>query len=365
MSAATLRSSQRNRGFESNVILDSKENGRSRILVIQLQGHLFFGNVAQLNHHMNKILSRKQNAAHPYIVIVDFSLVLGIDSSAAQAVVKLKKLMIQTYHVKLCIFVPGSSDGFPCQYNLSSELDDNHIYISSEQPNLHNVLYTNASNEETGFLMYSLHNRENFKYEGSQVCQTLDLGLALAENALIYRQNPDLLLDNFTIRSNETSKPFLNEDEEHAAALFHLGNIYSKVNVSEEDIQLLFSFFEREVYSKDDILWRQGSTGTCAKLLLSGKLIAMLEDEAGTYETVQEGRMVGELGLVAGMNRMNSLFCLSEQCICYSISTDSFDELTLTNPRLARVMDLICIEYLADRVQHVSNRIFETRCLPI
>lgn len=364
MSAATLRSSQRNRGFEANAILDSYENGRSRILVIQLQGHLFFGNVAQLNRSMNDLLSSKRASLKPSIVIVDFSLVLGIDSSAAQAVVKLKKIMIEKYNIKLCIFVPGSSDGFPCEYNLSSEIDDQHIYISTEKPLLDKVLYTNASNEETGFLMYSLHNQEDFKYEGSQVCQTLDLGLALAENALVAWHDPSLL-DNFMSSTNDMSKTDLSEDEERSSALFYLGKIYSRKDVSENDIELLFSFFEREIYCEDDILWRQGSSSDCAKLLVNGKLIAMLENEAGTYETVQVGRMVGELGLVTGMKRMNSLYCLSDKCVCYSISRKSFDELTDTYPKLARIMDLICIEYLADRVQHVSNRIFETRCLPI
>lgn len=325
---------------------------------------IYTGNVSQLNKSMNEILSPNRPSLSPLIVVVDFSLVLGIDSSAAQAVVKLKKVMIDTYKIKLCVFVPGSSGGFPCEYNLSSELDDSHIYMSPEKPFLDKVFYTDSSNEETGFLMHSLHNRAGFKYEGSHVCQTLDFALTLSENALVAWQNP-ALLDNFIMATNDISDIEMTEEEERATALFYLGKIYSRVDVSDDEIELLFSFFQREMFKKDEILWRQGSTSDCAKLLVRGKLIAMLENEAGTYETVQCGRMVGELGLVAGMNRMNSLYSFSDQCILYSISRDSFDELTRTHPKLARIMDLICIEYLADRVQHVSNRIFETRCLPI
>ena len=43
MTAATLRSSEWNRCPHSFEILDSSESGRIKILVIQLQGHLFFG----------------------------------------------------------------------------------------------------------------------------------------------------------------------------------------------------------------------------------------------------------------------------------------------------------------------------------
>ena len=365
MSAATLRSSQRNRGFEANTILDSVENGRSRILVVQLQGHLFFGNVSQLNKSFNKILSpSKPGSIEPLIVIVDFSLVLGIDSSAAQAIVKLKKLMMTTFDAKLCIFVPGSSDGFPCEYELSNELDDNEIFTLVDKPFFRENVYTDTSNEETAYLMKSLNNSTSFKYEGSQVCQTLDFALALSENALIAWHNPELL-QNIIASSNEMARTNLSQEDEKVMALFYLAKICSRSDVSQDDVKLLFSFFKREVFKKDELIWRQGTPSDCAKLLVSGKLIAKLENEAGTYETVQVGRMCGELGLIAGMNRMNSLYCMSDQAILFSISKESFNELTEVNAKLARIMDLICIDYLAERVQHVSNRIFETRCLPI
>lgn len=48
MSASTLRSNKWNRPSEANAILDDRHHGRSRILIIQLQGHIFFGIVPQL-----------------------------------------------------------------------------------------------------------------------------------------------------------------------------------------------------------------------------------------------------------------------------------------------------------------------------
>jgi SulP family sulfate permease len=93
--------------------------------------------------------------------------------------------------------------------------------------------------------------------------------------------------------------------------------------------------------------------------------VANLENEAGTNETVQVGRMVGELGLVQGSARMSSVRCLSDEVVVYRLSREAFEYLIQNNPSSARLMDLICITYLANRVQHVSNRIFETRCLPI
>ena len=88
MTAATLRSLKMNRNHRANEILEERDLGRSRILVIQLgQGHLFFGNMAQLNESISEYLVLRHGSEEqpPWIIILEFSLVLGIDSSAAQA----------------------------------------------------------------------------------------------------------------------------------------------------------------------------------------------------------------------------------------------------------------------------------------
>ena len=59
----------------------------------------------------------------PIVVIIDFTLVVGMDSSAAHAVAKLKKIIHRLFHVEVSMFVTGSDrGGFPCEYALSEEL---------------------------------------------------------------------------------------------------------------------------------------------------------------------------------------------------------------------------------------------------
>ena len=82
--ATTFRSSAWGRSPEANYILDNKHTGRARILVVQLQGHLFFGNVAPLTNSIKQTLNAKKGTdEEPLIVILDFTLVVGLDSSAA------------------------------------------------------------------------------------------------------------------------------------------------------------------------------------------------------------------------------------------------------------------------------------------
>jgi SulP family sulfate permease len=94
ISAATLRSSAWNRSAEASKILDDKLRGRSRILVVSLQGHLFFGNVADLTDSLKGTLRTLQcSDESPFILLLDFTLVVGMDSSAAHAIAKLKDVI--------------------------------------------------------------------------------------------------------------------------------------------------------------------------------------------------------------------------------------------------------------------------------
>jgi SulP family sulfate permease len=364
MTAVTFRSSKRNRNHQCNIVLDDPDFGRSRILVVQLQGHLFFGNMAQLNKSIDAILSEKRNTSvEPLVVIMDFSLVLGIDSSAAQAISKMKKMMRRKFQIQLCVFATGSRDGFPCDYDLSSELvnEMSSSLLDESKKIQHSTSYINFFNEETALLAKGqIPACKLGHYHGSHVSQSLDTALIIAENALIYKQDPSLLEIDINITEDED----LPVEKEREVGLKYLCDICpGEAHI--EDIEILFSKFERQVYRKGEMLWLQASPSDCAMLLVRGELVANLENEAGTREIVQVGRMVGELGLVEGSARMSSVRCLSDEVVTYRLGREAFEELTENNPSSARLVDLICITYLAHRVQHVSNRIFETQCLPI
>lgn len=372
MPATTLRSSVRTREHKAQDILNSSGSGRNRILVVQLQGHLFFGNMAHFNTKMHELVSINQNEdrLRPVVIIVDCSLVLSIDSSAAQAIVKLKDTLLKKYQVELCVFVTGSDDGFPTEFSLSKQLCSKDVEVPRRV--LEDI------EEDTTLLMQTLFSEEDFKrrneYRGSHVCSSLDDALIFAEDSLIARQDASLLVDldksglsnrllsQFSEGGDVAPISFLEQERE--LALLYLARL-CPIEMKEGDADYLFSLFKREVYKSGDFVWKQYAPSTSLKLLLTGMLISELENEAGTTETISKGNLIGETGLVNDIPRMSSVRCLSEEAVVYSLSRDSFVFLIEQNPRIARYIDVITIAYLTHRVQHVSNRIFETRCLPI
>jgi hypothetical protein len=99
---------------------------------------------------------------HHAQIIIDFTLVLGIDSSAAQAIIKLRNYL-SNHGIMLTIFVPGSSEGFPCEINLTEELNS---------PPIRNM-ETHGFNDNDQRLLARL--------TGSRVCDDLDTALVCAE----------------------------------------------------------------------------------------------------------------------------------------------------------------------------------------
>mmetsp|Transcript_9252 Transcript_9252/g.13524 ORF Transcript_9252/g.13524 Transcript_9252/m.13524 type:complete len:308 (-) Transcript_9252:751-1674(-) len=307
---------------------------------------------------------------------MDFSLILGMDSSAAQAITKLKSNLHKKFNVDVCVFVAGSRDGFPCQYDLSKELASGEEASDDEDDIDEKSKLRSADHAEDGgivdeatALLAKRRPKNKLKDNNipeNYVCEDLDSALIIAEDVLVAMENPDLLDEsrytNHSSKQGSTHEQF-SLLEEKEMTLRYLHNLCPQS--TEGDIKEIFSYFRREVYSKNDIIWAQGSPGDCSKLLLQGNLLSLLENEAGTTEGISKGNLIGEFGLVQGTNRMSTVKCVSDQAVLYSLSRDAWEQLTTEKPRVAQIMYTIVIQYLAHRVQHVSNRIFETRCVPI
>lgn len=309
----------------------------------------FHSNISLFSDGLKEIIRSNPEDKRPYIIIIDFTLVMGIDSSAAQAIVKLRDSLTNQFGVKLSIFVPGSDKGFPCEINLSKELNS-HIHNDDKAP------MRSGSHVNDQRLLARL--------TGSQVCDDLDSALVYAEDSLIAMVNPSLLYENIkqTFLGNE-NKQITNIDDEKSYAVELL--LRKCPGEEKQLVETFFSYFCREVYHKGDILWRQGAESNSAKLLVSGGLIASLENEAGTTEDISLGSIIGESGLVEHFNRNSTVHVLENDTVLYSLNRESWEALKEKDAKCAHLLFSIVIRYLTLRVQHCSNRIFETRCLPV
>jgi len=371
MSASTLRSSAWNRSMEASNLLDDKRCGRSRILVIQLQGHLFFGNVTAVTDFLKKKLKKLQGTdEQPYLLILDFSLVVGMDSSAAHAIAKLKDVFHRFYSVEVTIFVTGRHrEGFPCAYALSEALttEDAHVSIDFNDVKVSSPAPASAPRGTISVTPGSKSMRASAtlrKFAKNHVFNSLDEALMLAEDILIAREKPKLLAKVPSLEFHDIDDLTLEEEKLLAARYFENLTPDGKRFENTQAISTLLSKATREEYSEGDVLWQQGDESDSAKLLVRGKLVATVKG-ADVSEDVARGNVLGELGLIEGVRRFSTVKVTSNKAVLYSINRSAWEEIAQKKPEAARILDRIAIRYLAHRVNHVSNRIVETRCLPV
>lgn len=218
--------------------------------------------------------------------------------------------MHSRFNVSATIFVAGR-DGFPCEYALSEALSKQDVDEGND-------------GEELEQLTGSLASIGHPSYRRNTICTNLDEALILAEDVLIAKQNPTLLQRDLEVRQ---PTGYLSLDEERRLAAQQLAFLFPRSDKVTNAATLLFSFFVREEYTANCAIWRQGDESTCAKLVVRGELIAYCENSANTSvaaERVPVGNLVGELGLVQGGDRLNTLECVSEKAVLYSLSLDSW-----------------------------------------
>lgn len=355
---------------------------------------IFFGNVVSLTESIKGMLKeKKDNLDDAWIVILDFTLVNGIDSSAAQSISKLKAVMHQKFNVSLAIFVTGSTDGFPCCYDLSHDITANSstlIAASSHEDSYHEsketsyLLHPSASSNLEGddhaMKMQQVRIPSSVtemgrsympKIPADKICVDLDEALIFAEDALIGLQDHTLLShdqenDRFHcihMKGQSQENWTMSSQEEEDMTYRYMSSLCH----GETDIVVkkLLSLFKRNIWKKNQILWKQSSQSKSLHLVVNGLFLSELEEEAGTTEVVHPGAIFGELGLISGVDRLSTVRVLSNEAITMTLERDVWERDVKSDIDLSRCLYMISINYMSHRLQHVSNRIFETRCLPI
>lgn len=318
----------------------------------------------------------------PIVVIVDFTLVVGMDSSAAHAIAKIKKIIHRLFQVEVSIFVTGSGrGGFPCEYALSEALAPEaankvaaagHDYneLAESQRVKDDVEKSPLSPVQPGTISISRGSssvqaaRKLTPKTDGRVCESLDDALRFAEDILIAREDPSLESSTDLYAFEDIGNINMTLDEE----IYHAKKFLRELLPESEDdindtIDTIMKVMKREEYQQEGILWESGAESDSMKLLVCGELVSIIED-TGASEVVNRGNIVGELGLVHGTTRLTTLLCSSEKAVLYSLSKKEFQQLKREKPHVASSIDGVAIRYLAHRVQHVNNRYFHTT-LPV
>mmetsp|Transcript_13035 Transcript_13035/g.38830 ORF Transcript_13035/g.38830 Transcript_13035/m.38830 type:complete len:637 (-) Transcript_13035:13-1923(-) len=132
-------------------------------------------------------------------------------------------------------------------------------------------------------------------------------------------------------------------------------------SLAPKDRDALAKRFAPRRLAAGDALWRQHDASDSIAVLVSGSLLSTLEDEAGTSEVVSAGNMLGETASLTEEPRASTVTA-REPAVVYVLDAAALADLRCSQPSLVLELALLSMRYMSHRLEHVSNRIWETRC---
>ena len=306
MCARTLRSSRWRTANELKVL----HNLTRRIIVIQLQGHIFFGNATILAAEVERMIRLSIASRDVSFIVLDFTLVVGIDSSAAETILSIFKYCKKN-RIRLC-YSSGSSTGFPCVFPLSSRinaLDHEEISVLFNHCTHCGASSSTSSSSSSSSCSISLYeciscgmknriNRKKWVYHSPN----LDDALAWCEDIIIIEHRNKIKSvgvhgQSVGVTNTDNNNNGLSQLKESLSLPniamnipTYLHQIYIMAsNESPDRIDRLLSYFVRDSIEQGTVLWMQGTLSDRAVLVISGRLEHLLEEEADTREIVYPG----------------------------------------------------------------------------
>ncbi|PKY22117.1 hypothetical protein RhiirB3_422837 [Rhizophagus irregularis] len=283
-----------------------KEVG-NQIYVIKLQGYMFFGTISGVERAIRKFLTYRQWKRNPIrFLIVDFSLVNGLDFSAAEAFIRIQRL-----------------------------LSAKNVYL---------VLCGAEYNSEIGKALRSVGIWGDSSNSYLQIFENFNEALEWCENVLLeayYGKNISAPLS-----ANKTA----------------LMEAFQDISGKEEGFfdRLEPYFHEIEVPS-GAILWRQDAEPDCLYLVEKGILKAtwraMEGDQARPVESILPGTMAGELGFFA--NKLREATLIAEvDCVLWQMRRADYDLLLMNEPKIANEFMRLALNFSAERLHAMTYYAF-------
>lgn len=353
MPGTTMRSLTPGRTVEEKDFLGQAMRG---VRIVQLQGNLFFGNTNVLASFCRRLLADDAGGVI-HTIVLDFTLVRGVESSAADTIAKIYS--ITKSHGVAIVYNRGSTEGFPSSAPLSERLQEMSAYPAPEAP---------ADRAQS--LLADLH-----------VADDLNLALRWVEDRLLFQHAGESLGAKSAGAGAGVGGAGgegaggqgggggggLGEGgqimEEEAAMAFR--QFHALCPKEPTDVAArLFQHFERQELAEGSPIWNQGSPSTCCLLLCEGLLHSVLEEEAGTTETVVPGQLVGEYAFISEEKQTSTLTAVASSTV-YVLRREAIPILTREDPYALWVLARIAIDYLGGRCFHPMNRVWETHSLPI
>ncbi|EIM84807.1 uncharacterized protein STEHIDRAFT_60168 [Stereum hirsutum FP-91666 SS1] len=313
--------------------------------ILRLQGFLFFGTIAHVEESIRTLVSAPSWSTSPMqFLIVDMSLVAGVDMSSAEAFVRIQRLLSSKRIVLVFCGMEAGSRGGP---SVKTALENVGLF---EMDGVELFEKANDALEwtENAYLRaWFLSNKAETKpvmLPGRQDGIQLELHEA-SPNSPRRSQLRDAGWRTMTRPSSPTG-PNFDVHSEPLNTLLQAFSSYGPLDLSSLDS--LSAYLERISLTEGTILWHQGDAPDGLYLIESGVLRATYQfahggGEGRVDESMVSGTLAGELSALSGMER-NATVVVERNSVLWKLGTEGLKRLEAERPELARTFTRLVLK---------------------
>lgn len=297
--------------------------------VLRLQGFLFFGTIAHVEETLRNIVEDATFKRNPVrFVVVDLSLVVGVDMSAAEAFVRVQRLLAAKGVV--LVFCGVTADSL-CGKALSS------VGILQE-PSVEVFETLNDAMEwtENAYLQAWFRAQKSWATPITLPGRR-DTSLSF-DDTLTGSPRQMQLRD---VGERTIAGEFLDKDSENSSEPYNtLVNAFSSYHdVDQNTFKQIAPYFERFTFPDGFVLWEKNDTPDGLYIIESGILRAsykFAEHSPVIEESMVSGTLAGELSALSAMPR-NARVVVEQQVVLWKLSLENMRRLEAEHPHLAQI----------------------------
>ncbi|KAM5540073.1 hypothetical protein V8D89_006213 [Ganoderma adspersum] len=295
--------------------------------VVRLQGFMFFGTITQVEESIRQLFEEHAWHRTPIrFLVLDLALVAGVDLSAAEAFVRVQRLLASKRVVLvLCGFTVASDVGRALTNVGLLEMAGVELFETfSDAMEWTENMYLRAwfTAQKTEVLPVTLPGRQDdvIPFSGSVVESPRRAALITAGWRTIAR-------DHFTRDELPAPEPF--------NTLIRAFSPYE--HIDRETYAPLIPYLQRMSVPEGTVLWTQDQSPDGLYIVESGILRAtyyFADPTPPMVETMVPGTIAGELSMLSGLER-NATCVVERAAVLWKLSTESLAQLQQQKPELA------------------------------
>ncbi|KAJ1744146.1 hypothetical protein LPJ78_000648 [Coemansia sp. RSA 989] len=333
-----------------------------QIQVMRLQGFMFFGTINGVEVYIRNLLEQRQWQVNPIrFLVLDFGLVNGMDFSAAEAFIRIRRLLeAREIYMVIC--------GAERVSEVGRALRAAGVWSDDESEYVQTSLSLNEALEWCENVLLQYYYIHQAALAGTEVPQSYSFVSTPWPNEVHeYGSSPRHAMVSEATQSampaSHSQTPVAPQPSQLAPAFSLLHQAFLDLDAeqqTDDTLAFIAPYFVHKQLSSDQYLWQSGDNPEAMYVIESGTLRVFVENGVGEYETTESilpGTSLGELSLIT--NRKHSTTVMSDgDVVLWELSKKVYDELCAKEPAKTLAFVRLALMYPAQGMKAITAYAF-------